>query len=58
SPQLWVTQNFESPTKNKIVDIVLSNKIKQLEKMGEDLDINATDNMIMDNETEVDKNNN
>ncbi|KAG2189860.1 hypothetical protein INT46_005603 [Mucor plumbeus] len=49
-----------------MVDIVLNNEIKQLEKiklmaemqkMVEDLDINAADNMIIDNETEVDKNN-
>ena len=49
-----------------MVDTVLNNEIKQLEKiklitemqkMVEDLDINATDNIIIDNETEVDKNN-
>ena len=64
--KLWVTQNFEFPTENKMVDIVLNNEIKQLEKiklmtemqkMVEDLDINAADNMIIDNETEVDENN-
>ncbi|KAG2201118.1 hypothetical protein INT46_004823 [Mucor plumbeus] len=49
-----------------MVDIVLNNEIQQLEKiklmtemqkMVEDLDINAADNMIIDNETEVDENN-
>ncbi|KAG2189954.1 hypothetical protein INT46_007569 [Mucor plumbeus] len=49
-----------------MVDIVLNNEIKQLEKiklmtemqkMVEDLDINAADNMIIDNKTEVDENN-
>lgn len=64
--KLWVTQNFEFPTEYKMVDIVLNNEIQQLEKiklmtemqkMVEDLDINAADNMIIDNETEVDENN-
>jgi hypothetical protein len=29
----------------------------EMQKMVEDLDINATDNMIIDNETKIDENN-
>jgi hypothetical protein len=58
--------NFQFPTENKIVDIVLNNETKQLEeiklmaemkKMVENLDINAIDNKIIDNENEVAENN-
>jgi hypothetical protein len=65
--KLLITQNFEFSAENKMVeDVVLNNEIKQLHKiklttempkMIEDLDISATDNMTIDNDTEVDENN-
>jgi hypothetical protein len=56
--KLWVENNFEFPTDNKLIDIVLNNEIKQMEKikyMSEIQtsfdDLNANDNeMIIDND--------
>jgi len=56
--KLWIENNFEFPTDNKLIDIVLNNEIKQMEKIKymseiqikfDDLDINSNE-MIIDNE--------
>ncbi|KAI9247657.1 hypothetical protein BDA99DRAFT_548971 [Phascolomyces articulosus] len=53
--KLWVENNFEFPTDNKLIDIVLNNEIKQMEKIKyiseiqksfDDLHINDNEMMI------------
>lgn len=61
--KLWLSHNFEFPTEYKLIDIVLNNEIKQMEKikimteMQNDIsDLNINDNMIVD-DLEVEENN-
>lgn len=55
--KLWMSENFDFPSEFKLVDIVLNNEIKQLEKIKimtelqkefNDLDLMDEDNMILD----------
>jgi hypothetical protein len=57
--KLWVSEQFEFPKENKLIDIVLCNEIKQLEKIKimtemqkEFTDIDINDDMIVDDESE------
>lgn len=60
--KIWVTNNFEFPTENKLIDIVLNNEIKQLEKIKimtelqkdfSDIDINNDDKMVLDEDINI-----
>lgn len=57
--KLWISEHFEFPKENKLIDIVLNNEIKQLDKIKimtemqknfEDIDIN--EDMIIDDEND------
>jgi hypothetical protein len=59
--KLWISEHFEFPKENKLIDIVLSNEIKQLykikimtemQKKFEDIDIDINEDMIIDDENE------
>lgn len=55
--KLWCENNFEFPSDEKLIDIVLNNQIKQMEKIkimtelqNDFSDLNTDDNMIIDDE--------
>ncbi|KAI8970795.1 hypothetical protein BDB01DRAFT_731401 [Pilobolus umbonatus] len=59
--KLWMSDNFDFPTEHMLVDIVLNNEIKQLEKIKimtelqkdfNELDIIEEDNMVVDENAE------
>ncbi|GAA5800487.1 hypothetical protein HPULCUR_005918 [Helicostylum pulchrum] len=63
--KLWFSQNFEFPTDEKLINIVLNNQIKQMEKIkimtqlqSDFEDLNLDNSMIIDDEDDNENINN